>query len=218
MPTKIFSVSKLSPNLQKAIKAAVATLHNSNSNRKTRSKKQLTSRVISKTNTTNSLNLKNVKNKSLASSKGAYWNNEGDYQEWYERIRKQYIPAQGSAKTLAAELVRSASNLYYDYHNNEWGNVKLKEAKLLLENVNLFSPYYNGTATELKSILRDLVTLQELIAESQNAGFSGDESYDPFEEAQDFIANRAPRLINPYLDKIVDAIVQYAYTKLFLNS
>ena len=50
-----------------------------------------------------------------------YWNENGKYQEDYERLN-QLMPHVDNAETLAGELVRSYNRITYDYYNNGMGN------------------------------------------------------------------------------------------------
>lgn len=46
-----------------------------------------------------------------------YWNNEGNYQLKYNELKK-FIPLEGKAPTPNLELLRVATNMYYDVNNN----------------------------------------------------------------------------------------------------
>lgn len=59
------------------------------------------------------------------SSNGGYWGNNGAYQEEYDRLYEELVPAQGAATTTNGELIRAASRLAYDYYNN--GNCNARE-------------------------------------------------------------------------------------------
>lgn len=47
----------------------------------------------------------------------SYWSNKGDLQDWADQIEKD-VPSSGHAETLAVELFRCASNVYYEIYNN----------------------------------------------------------------------------------------------------
>lgn len=53
----------------------------------------------------------------------SYWENNGAYQKEYDELFKTLVPETGSAETIAGEMVRGVSRLYYDYFNNGNGNV-----------------------------------------------------------------------------------------------
>lgn len=53
----------------------------------------------------------------------AYWDNNGKYQEQYEKAWEQLIPAQGEAKDGWPELLRAISRIGYDYYNNGFCNL-----------------------------------------------------------------------------------------------
>ena len=53
----------------------------------------------------------------------AYWDNEGKYQEQYNKAWKQLIPAEGEAKDGPPEALRAISRIGYDYYNNGFCNL-----------------------------------------------------------------------------------------------
>ena len=53
----------------------------------------------------------------------SYWDNEGKYQEQYDRAWKQLIPASGEAKDGLPEALRAISRIGYDYYNNGFCNL-----------------------------------------------------------------------------------------------
>ena len=53
----------------------------------------------------------------------AYWDNEGKYQEQYNRAWKQLIPASGEAEDGLPEALRAISRIGYDYFNNGFCNL-----------------------------------------------------------------------------------------------
>ena len=57
------------------------------------------------------------------SDTGAYWDNEGKYQEQYNRAWKQLIPASGEAEDGLPEALRAISRIGYDYYNNGFCNL-----------------------------------------------------------------------------------------------
>lgn len=56
-----------------------------------------------------------------------YWNNRGKYQSEYDSLYKKLVPEIGIAATENMELLRQASNLYYEYYNN--GNMNVLDYK-----------------------------------------------------------------------------------------
>ena len=56
-----------------------------------------------------------------------YWNEQGIYQEEYNKLYEQLVPSSGSAKTLNGELIRAISRLSYDYFNNGNCNACVQE-------------------------------------------------------------------------------------------
>ena len=137
----------------------------------------------------------------LSSVKGAYWNSEGDFQREYEQIWKDFIPSNGEAKSIPAEAVRAVSRLYHDCYNNGWGNNKRPELTTLLKTVKYFKPFYKGSLS-LTELLLDLKSIQNMIGKK---GW--------FEKVQRFSKAR----VEPDLDNLVDAVVQYAYKELYEN-
>ena len=60
---------------------------------------------------------------SNADTSQAYWDNEGKYQEQYNRAWKQLIPSEGEAKDGLPEALRAISRIGYDYYNNGFCNL-----------------------------------------------------------------------------------------------
>ena len=60
---------------------------------------------------------------SKADTSQAYWDNEGKYQEQYNRAWKQLIPSEGEAKDGLPEALRAISRIGYDYYNNGFCNL-----------------------------------------------------------------------------------------------
>lgn len=59
----------------------------------------------------------------LCQSGQSYWQETGVYQKEYDELYKDLVPARGCAETIAGEMVRGVSRLYYDYFNNGNCNV-----------------------------------------------------------------------------------------------
>lgn len=51
-----------------------------------------------------------------------YWNNEGTYQAEYQSLYDELVPSEGKCDSVAGELIRAASRLYYDAYNNGFLN------------------------------------------------------------------------------------------------
>ena len=51
-----------------------------------------------------------------------YWNNKGKYQKEYEVLKDYLVPVSCKANTPQGEILRQASNYYYDCFNNGGGN------------------------------------------------------------------------------------------------
>ena len=54
---------------------------------------------------------------------GTYWDEEGKYQEQYDKAWKQLIPASGEAEDGWPEALRAISRIGYDYYNNGFCNL-----------------------------------------------------------------------------------------------
>ena len=52
-----------------------------------------------------------------------YWDNNGKYQEQYEKAWEKLIPASGEAKDGWPEALRPISRIGYDYYNNGFCNL-----------------------------------------------------------------------------------------------
>ena len=52
-----------------------------------------------------------------------YWDNNGKYQEQYNKAWKQLIPASGEAEDGWPEALRAISRIGYDYYNNGFCNL-----------------------------------------------------------------------------------------------
>tara|TARA_R100000908_G_C3709849_1_gene116884 strand:- start:390 stop:824 length:435 start_codon:yes stop_codon:yes gene_type:complete len=53
----------------------------------------------------------------------SYWNNEGAYQNAFDNLSEELIPASGEAETVHGKMLRAINRLYYDFCNNGNGNV-----------------------------------------------------------------------------------------------
>src|SRR5690606_11340295 len=62
-----------------------------------------------------------------------YWANDGKYQKEYTELHKKLIPPYGQCETTRGELLRSISNLYYDFYNNGGGNTEYGSYKKELD-------------------------------------------------------------------------------------
>jgi hypothetical protein len=47
-----------------------------------------------------------------------YWNEKGRYQDLHKSLQEALVPREGEADTEHGEILRIASNLYYDIFNN----------------------------------------------------------------------------------------------------
>lgn len=52
----------------------------------------------------------------------SYWGENGAYQNLYDSLWEQLVPASGYATTIHGEMIRAISRLFYEYCNNGNGN------------------------------------------------------------------------------------------------
>jgi DnaJ-class molecular chaperone len=57
----------------------------------------------------------------------SYWNNNGAYQEEYDKLYEELVPSRGEADTIHGEMIRAVSRLFYDFCNN--GNCNVREVQ-----------------------------------------------------------------------------------------
>ena len=58
----------------------------------------------------------------------SYWGQDGAYQNLYDSLWEQLVPASGYATTIHGEMLRSISRLFYDFCNN--GNCNVLDLKM----------------------------------------------------------------------------------------
>lgn len=54
----------------------------------------------------------------------SYWNENGAYQEEYDKLYKELVPSRGEADSIHGEMIRAVSRLFYDFCNNGNCNVR----------------------------------------------------------------------------------------------
>lgn len=91
-----------------------------------------------------------------------YWNNEGNYQVQYDELKK-LIPLEGKAPTQKLELLRVATNMYYDVYNNGGMNAcRFTETLQILESHPNWGEAFGSTdAGIFKSWLEKAANKQE---------------------------------------------------------
>lgn len=47
-----------------------------------------------------------------------YWSGKGKYHKLYDQLYGAFVPSMGEASNECGELIRCATNLYYDIYNN----------------------------------------------------------------------------------------------------
>lgn len=71
-----------------------------------------------------------------------YWNNNGKFQMAATELEAM-VPNSGKCDSLKGELFRAVSKIYYDFHNNGFGNNWVNPALFLMNYVNLDSEVIN---------------------------------------------------------------------------
>ena len=113
---------------------------------------------------------------SKADTSQAYWDNNGKYQEQYDRAWKQLIPASGEAKDGLPEALRAISRIGYDYYNNGFCNLWRADEEYDSDgsyyDVYRMDSYYRDMVEYLAyEIPRDLhKELQEFLLDAQGYG------------------------------------------------
>lgn len=156
-----------------------------------------------------------------------YWEGKGKFQEAYEKIRKDFIPASGPADNQVANLVRAVSNLYYDWYNNGWGNIDNSAhgngIYLLRKHSNSFKPYFKADGKDVRQVLTDIEYLHRMMKNAADEETyadpyrEDDEEIAPiiiYEQAYDELQQRGEKL-EPQLEKLVDAVIEYASKELY---
>ena len=106
----------------------------------------------------------------------AYWDNNGKYQEQYNRAWKQLIPASGEAEDGLPEALRAISRIGYDYYNNGFCNLWRADEEYDSDgsyyDVYRMDSYYKDMVEYLAyEIPRDLhKELQEFLLDAQGYG------------------------------------------------
>ena len=59
----------------------------------------------------------NIEMKRTAEGCG-YWQDNGAYQQEYEKLWDELVPAEGEAKTVNGEILRASGKLYHEFFNN----------------------------------------------------------------------------------------------------
>lgn len=65
-----------------------------------------------------------------------YWNENGKFESIAKEL-ESLVPSMGKAETLKGEIFRAATKIYYDYHNNGFGNNWVAPALFLMNYVKL---------------------------------------------------------------------------------
>lgn len=88
-----------------------------------------------------------------------YWNGNGKYQKEYNEIQSE-IPAFGKANEQHIELLRNATNLYYDHYNNQNCNWSTKKEQFdnIAENAGKLLKISIDEGSEIHSILSNIHT------------------------------------------------------------
>jgi hypothetical protein len=65
-----------------------------------------------------------------------YWNKDSKYNEQASVLEK-LVPTDGKCATFKGEVWRAVTKIYYDYHNNGWGNHWKAPAAFLMTHIDL---------------------------------------------------------------------------------
>lgn len=66
-----------------------------------------------------------------------FWNNKHARQAEYEELHKKLVPSMGAADSVAGEVLRASSNLYYDFYNNGLMNNKTGALEYLKDKIKI---------------------------------------------------------------------------------
>lgn len=84
---------------------------------------------------------------------GKYWSNKGNYQELADEQYNELVPSSGRCETVAGELVRSVSKIYYDAFNNGFCNNTSGPLNYLIE----YLPNHNKEVRDAFNYLKRFV-------------------------------------------------------------
>ena len=93
--------------------------------------------------------------------KNSYWNNNGKYNLEYENLWRRLVPVEGKASTVAGEVLRAVSRLYYRWYNDgdriqvrlgEWVAVSAIKAFKYL-----YQFHEPGSGFSTKKLMEDIV-------------------------------------------------------------
>lgn len=118
----------------------------------------------------------------------SYWEKSGAYQKEIDDLFDTLVPQTGSAETIAGEMVRGVSRLYYDYFNN--GNCNVADAE--------YDDYGNITKVEVHPFYKRFIKLMKDVYTEIYYSTDGD-------EAMKYAINN--------LRKIEDIIIDCGYDK-----
>lgn len=89
--------------------------------------------------------------------KDTYWNEKGRYTALYDKLYAKLVPEEGNSSTIAGEMLRVASSVYYDIFNNGGGNLNQEwfkqDIKLMLCLLRS-NGFDNVRANRLKAMLK----------------------------------------------------------------
>jgi hypothetical protein len=118
-----------------------------------------------------------------------YWNSKGTFQTKYNQLCEMLVPDSSLCDTVEGELLRAISTIYYDTHNNGFGN-------------NLSGPF-NYLTQMMKEVTEDPETLktvgkfEDSLIHKVNQGY-----WSPVTES-----------VGDPMDQMVDLIVNYVLSK-----
>lgn len=100
----------------------------------------------------------------------SYWERNGAYQKEYDDLFNRLVPATGNAETIAGEMIRGVSRLYYDYFNN--GNCNVADVQYddddYITNVEVH-PFYKRFIKLMKDVYTEIHGIEEEEKNMENA-------------------------------------------------
>ena len=138
-------------------------------------------------------------------SEGSYWSEEGMYQEEYDLIQK-LIPSEGHAQNNQVDLVRMASNIYYDVFNNGGCNLHLPRFQIYIDTL------------EHEHIDMDLINELSDSFEPTDERDEDDELIYPAEPDFDECCQRMDEIMDELMSKIDEDILEEARKEVDLTT
>ena len=124
-------------------------------------------------------------------NRNTYWRKSGTHQKIHNRL-EALIPSEGRADFTHIELLRCASNIYYDFYNNGAGNLHVYKDQLFL---------IKSWEDEIKAKMQQGVDFDKIIGECME---------DAEDENRRYISAMLDNEVSSVydgLEKVMDAII-----------